>query len=157
MICNAEAQQTVMICNAMTIMTTMVCNYRTNEDPFGLYLRVANWLYMIHGLKPNTKSTMYLEAAIRSSHRYMKLLKALLNIVLSKLECQLGSATPEAQTIAQPITITDEEVDNIANEFTSLWLSPFPVNYRSPGAYTCLRNRRSQTYVTYLFSFVIDV
>lgn len=88
-------------------------NSWTKEDPFGLYLRAMNRVHTIHGLRPNTKLTMYMVVTIRSFRRSLKLLTAYRIFYFQRPQVQ-------SQTATQPITITDEEVDKIAHEFTAL-------------------------------------
>lgn len=45
---------------------------------------------------------------------------------------QLANGEAQQALVAQTNTITDEEVDKIADEFTSLWLSPSPSDLPMP-------------------------
>lgn len=58
----------------------------------------------------------------------MKLLTVLLNIVLSEPRWPIWLCSD----LGQPNTIVDEEIDRIADEFMSLWLSPSPTDLPMP-------------------------
>lgn len=109
----------LMICNLMMVHSKNAVQFQDERGLFWVVFKDQE--YTTHDLRPKTKSTMYLEPSIRSSHRYMKLLTTLRNIVVSKPWWPIGKCN-----VDQPNTITDEDVNKIADEFISLWSHHHP-------------------------------
>lgn len=108
-----------------------MCYRRIQKDLSGLSMRGCD----SKSMTPGQEAALQVNGVPRSFHNKFATFFEALDRFTAYCTFKSEPVTREPQAD----TITDEEVDRLADEFTKLWLAPLPTDFEMPG--TLLRPR----------------